>query len=63
MEEGLNEWTRIDELHAFKRILWDYPALPETSPSKKSGSRNWFVDMGQTSKGFGGRTNNASGVT
>ena len=52
--EGLNEWTRIDELHALKRILWDYPALPETSPSKKSGSRNWFVDMGTTKGGFDG---------
>ena len=52
--EGLNEWTRIDELHALKRILWDYPALPETSPSKKSGNRNRFVDMGTTKGGFDG---------
>ena len=42
--EGLDEWTRIDELHALKRIMWDYPALPKRPPSEASGARAWFVE-------------------
>ena len=42
--QGLDNWTRVDELHSLKRILWDYPSLPEPlDPADATNSRTWFV--------------------
>ncbi|KAJ1461674.1 hypothetical protein M885DRAFT_506738 [Pelagophyceae sp. CCMP2097] len=51
--EGLQDWRSVDDLHALKRVLWDYPAVPKAAPRGERKGDGFFVAPGTVARGAG----------